>query len=266
VLQERLTQEDVGRLLGTVLTFYRSNRDPNDFAKSDNRIYLHPRQRQEHQRNDGLLRAGHKIQALQDFLYEKKREWSDLERGQYIVENKISYGNCTEMSLAATYLCAIDENFARKAQHTWLVLTTRHPDDLTVDSASDHTFVLISDNQDVSRRRLTMNLLNNAPAEAGLWIIDPWLKIACSARDYSNHINQKLEKWETIGKAIGSSMGEHGTVVPPEDSLSETYTALKSSRLHLRKLAPPPLQHAFENTLRGTSQDLRQPSQGRKLH
>jgi len=110
-------------------------------------------------------------------------------------------GNCGEMAGLSAYYVLKTEFIRRNLIYIG-----------TVNDPGDHVFCLVSEAplSKNSRAFESVTAFTKAPPAPAWMIIDPWLNVACSARNYLMDGGQKLDKWTAEGKRVAWHAGSMG--------------------------------------------------------
>ena len=109
-------------------------------------------------------------------------------------------GNCWEMSVLSAYYILNDKHIDRDFI---CIASVFYP--------ADHMFCVISEVR-IKERQVYASISDFISDGSGLSsiIVDPWLNVACLARNYLEEVEKKLDKWTMEGKRISWAEGPQG--------------------------------------------------------
>jgi hypothetical protein len=176
------TQDDATTVLTLVRNFYKGG------LKSGTKMYEHgPKQRT---RNDNAV-AGEDIRA------ENRQKLIELGSvsafARYLVDNNIKVGNCGEMAALACHYAA--------------VISSDTPVIRYCELGDHHAFCMVMDRgARYTAESLDAVLWMKSAQMTGVYIIDPWMNLACEASDYFNDSLRKLLGWKEQGKVVANGV------------------------------------------------------------
>jgi hypothetical protein len=191
-----INHSDVNFVLWLVRNHYRNG------LKSENKLY-DPAINEKHQRrnNNALLAHPLIFQGRRDRVAREPGREKVL-IGQDLMDENVTYGNCTEMSYVVLFVC--QQHLKGKCHSAWFA---------RINTPGDHGFVLISEDGSLPK---TNHVEGLATCGHGFWIIDCWLNVACEARDYPAMARAKLVTWSSQNKRILIGMGITEQRVKPD--------------------------------------------------
>ena len=154
-----ITQEDVDRVLAMTRFHYRSN----DALQSS-------------------IAATDAVPKMRSRLDSNK---TMPEIGAFLVINGITAGHWREMTSVSSHFCVTDTQLAGKMVEMWVCQTPQN-------EARAHTLLIVSDGYSLSNiRPFSIEALADLNKKQGVWVIDPWLNVACHGSEYKNKMMEK---------------------------------------------------------------------------
>lgn len=142
-------------------------------------------------RNENAV-AGEDIRATNR---QKLRELGSVGAfARYLVDNNVKAGNCGEMAALACHYASLISSDAPQVRYC--ELGDHHAFAMAIDRAAHY-----------SPGHLDAVLWMKSAPMTGVYIIDPWMNIACEASDYFDASLRKLLGWKAQGKVV--SQGVH---------------------------------------------------------
>jgi hypothetical protein len=202
--------DDAQRVLQLVRNLYKGQ------FKSSNKMYVDVSTPKKLYRNLNAQAADQYLNQHRDQRAQKGLQ-SPRAYGEYLVDAPSKAGNCIEMSaLACYYASLISDSVTIYEAHAGL-----------------HSFaILIDENADFDDDANTVSKMREARMQ-GVFIVDPWMNIACTANDYLERSFQKLMQWQTQGKTIRDSIvdGPDGAPLPVGVDLRNWHRTLAHAEL-----------------------------------
>lgn len=140
--------DEVDKVLKVVRALYKGH------DKSNNKLYEDTGTEKNRRRNIYAKLAENSIEDSRDA--EETKDMSVVELGAHLVSNKITYGNCSEMTAATIDRCLNNQTLQAKMQHLWTAKTQ---------VPGDHIFVLVSDGPLCPPRKV-LPLARTSPLQA----------------------------------------------------------------------------------------------------
>jgi hypothetical protein len=192
------TEDDAREVLARARAFYKGQ------LKSENKMYRDVSTEKHRRRNAAFYQA-------KAILRQHRERWPGLGSarayGEYLARwNSFStrVGNCGEMSALAVYF-ALDMtpegSITARQAHT---------------NNGHHSFaIVIPSGAEAPPDGTTVEGMQSANM-SGIFVIDPWLNVACDAAEYYIRSLQKLWEWRDQGKVIGHAVtvGADGIPMP----------------------------------------------------
>lgn len=219
-MSNEITAPEIQALGSHVRNFYKPGTDGRANLKSSNKMYALPQTSKQEQRNRNAGKAGIEITNLRaQFKSSGLAKPGSVEYGRFLFKGGHKVGNCYEMSQVAAYL-ALHSPFAEKIRDMQIVeWQPRLESDTTLRREFSHAFLLVCDRAGVldtpretpgrpevlTHRPIGERVAdwNRNPSHCeGMWVVDPWSGIACSAVDYSPLLKQQLTHWDEQGKKV----------------------------------------------------------------
>lgn len=177
------TSDDAETVLRLVRNFYKGQ------LKSFTKMY--ERGPKQATRNENAL-AGEDIRATNR---QKLRELASVGAfARYLIDNNVKAGNCGEMAALACHYTSLISSDALKVRYCEL--------------GDHHAFAMVIDpTARYNPSHLEAVLWMKSAPMTGVYIIDPWMNIACDASDYFDASLRKLWVWKEQGKVV--SQGVH---------------------------------------------------------
>jgi hypothetical protein len=177
-----ITQEDVDRVLAMTRVHCRSN----DELQFSNKLYEDPRDERQRQRNRSAHAATDAIPELRS-RFDSNKTMPEI--GAFLVTNGITAGNCREMTSVSSHVCVTDTQLAGKMAEMWACQTPET-------EKGAHTLLVVSDGCSLSNiRPFSIEALADLSKKEGVWVIDPWLDIACHASEYKDNMTEKYRDY-----------------------------------------------------------------------